>query len=134
MEADRMTLFDVAVLKAKCDTVITGTVAIWIEDDMVRFRAFGVSWTITRTEGCALADDIRRELYEEGPFDPSCYKGPGLIVSTDHENTVSIGYAGENAKLVLDDMDAEALADWLKGETVCEFDDIPDYSEEGDIE
>lgn len=120
-------IHDIAVYKSGCQTNIEGNVAAWVEDGNVHVRAFGVNWTFTQKEGYALADDIRNA--REGGWNPR-----SSSFEVFEWNDDEYGIAKGEATLILQCFDIDDLADWLEGKTVCEFDDIPDYSEEGDIE
>ena len=108
---------NIAVYRSGCQTNIEGDVAAWVEDGNVHIRAFGVNWTLTQEEGYALADDIRDA--REGGWKPQSS-------SFDEWYGISKG----EATLILQGYDIDDLADWLKGETECEFDDLPDNCEE----
>ena len=93
-------------------TVIDGRVAAWKDDREVHIRAFGVSWTLSSEDARKLARDIRRELDDDEPHPWA--KDTYYSVNSD-EWTVSIRYGFDDTVLVLDNMDAEMLADWLEG-------------------
>ena len=95
-------------------TVIEGRADAWKNERGVHIRAFGVSWILTPEEARRLARDIRCELDDEYLYDPWA-AGWDYMVDSD-EYTVSIRYkADDNTVLVIDNMDAEMLADWLEG-------------------
>ena len=94
-------------------TVIEGRVAAWKSDRGVHIRAFGVSWTLSSEDVQKLARDIRDELRDDEPYNPRT-RDTYYSVDSD-EWTVSIRYGFEDTVLVLDNMDAEMLADWLEG-------------------
>lgn len=98
-------------------TVVEGRAVVRRDErGMVRiccYGASGVDWVLTPELALSLAHDIRCELdddvamYEPQAWD-CCYRAEA------DEYTVSIRH-GEDATLVLDNMDAEMLADWLEG-------------------
>lgn len=94
-------------------TVIEGRAAAWKDDRGVNIRAFGVSWKLSSEDARRLARDIRQELDDDEPRGPRS-RDTYYTVDSD-EWTVSIRYGFEDTVLVLDNMDAEMLADWLEG-------------------
>lgn len=98
--------------ESAASTVIEGRVAAWKSDRGVHIRAFGVSWTLSSEDVRKLARDIRRTLNDE-PFNP--WTSDAYYSVDFDEYTVSIRYGIENTVLVMDNMDAEMLADWLEG-------------------
>ena len=97
-----------------CSTVVEGRVAAWVNEKGVHIRAYGVSWIIDEEEARRLAREIRCQLDDDEPYDP--YTDTGIFEVIPDEYTVAIRYDGKDAALVLDNMDAERLADWLEGE------------------
>lgn len=97
-----------------CSTVVEGKVAAWADVRGVHVRAYGVSWVLTPEEAGRLAREIRCQLDDGEPFDP--YTDAGFFDVTADEYTVAIRYDGGDTVLVIDNMDAERLADWLEGE------------------
>lgn len=97
-----------------CSTIVEGKVAAWADVRGVHVRAFGASWVLTSDEAGRLAREIRCHLDDEEPYDP--YTDSGFFDVTTDEYTVAIRYDGGDTVLVLDNMDAEMLADWLEGE------------------
>ncbi len=94
-------------------TVIEGRAAAWKDDRGVHIRAFGVSWTLSPEEAKRLARDIRCELDDEALYD--LWTSDTYYPVDSDEYTVSIRYGVEDTALVLDNMDAGMLADWLGG-------------------
>lgn len=72
-----------------------------------------MSWTIDEEEARRLAREIRCQLDDGEPFDP--YTDTGIFEVIPDEYTVAIRYDGGDTALVLDNMDAERLADFLEG-------------------
>lgn len=93
-------------------TVIEGRVAAWKDDNGIHIRAFGVSWVLSSEDVRKLVRDIRRILDDE-PFNP--WTSDSYYSVDSDEYTVSIRYGNENTVLVIDNMDAEMLADCLEG-------------------
>lgn len=94
--------------------VIEGRVAAWRDEKGVHIRAFGVSWILTPEVALSLAHDIRRELDDEvAMYEPWALKYCYWVEADEY--TVSIRRDGEDTSLVLDNKDAEMLADWLEG-------------------
>ena len=94
-------------------TVIEGRAAAWKDDRGVHIRAFGVSWTLSSEDARKLARDIRRELQDDGLYDP---RARDTYYSVDSDEWhVTIRYGFEDTVLVIDNMDAEMMADWLEG-------------------
>ncbi len=94
-------------------TVIEGRAAAWKDDRGVRIRAFGVSWKLSSEDARKLAREIRHELQDDEAFNPKT-RDTYYSVDSD-EYTVSIRCGSEDTVLVIDNMDAEMLADWLEG-------------------
>ena len=94
-------------------TVIEGRAAAWKDARGVHIRAFGVSWTLSSEDVQKLARDIRDELRDDEPYNPRT-RDTYYSVDSD-EYTVTIRYGDEDSCLVIDNMDAEMLADWLEG-------------------
>lgn len=101
--------------ECSASTVVEGRAAAWKDEKGVHIRALGVNWTLTPKAALSLAHDIRCELDDEvSMYEPwawaYCYR-----MEADDEHTVSIRRDDEGTALVLDNMDAEMLADWLEG-------------------
>ena len=99
----------------ECDasTVIEGRAVAWRDEGGVHILAFGVSWTLSSEDARKLAHDIGDELRDDEPYNP---RARDTYYSVDSDEwTVSIRYGFEDTVLVLDNMDAEMLADWLEG-------------------
>lgn len=96
-----------------CSTVVEGRVAAWVNERGVHIRAYGVSWIIDEEEARRLAREIRCQLDDDAPYDP--YTDTGIFEVIPDEYTVAIRYDGGDTALVLDNMDAEMLADFLEG-------------------
>lgn len=95
-------------------TVIEGRAAAWKDDRGVHIRAYGVSWTLSSEDVRKLVRDIRRVLRDDELPDPWTLDAY-YSVDSDDEYGVSIRYEVEDTLLVIDNMDAEMLADWLEG-------------------
>lgn len=95
-------------------TVIEGRMAAWKDDRGVRIRAFGVSWILSSEDARKLVRDIRR-VQDDEPYDP--WTSDAYYSVDSDEYTVSIRYGDEDSVLVIYNMDAEMLADWLEGHT-----------------
>ena len=102
-----------APFECAASTVIEGRAAAWKDDRGVHIRAFGVSWTLSSEDVRKLVRDIRRELNDDEPFDP--WTSDAYYSVDSDEWTVSIRYEVEETVLVIDNMDAGMLADWLEG-------------------
>lgn len=103
-----------APFECSASSVIEGRAAAWKDDRGTHIRAFGVSWTLSSEDARKLARDIRRELDVDEPYNPWA-KDAYYSVDAADEYTVSIRYEGDDTALVIDNMDAEMLADWLEG-------------------
>ena len=99
----------------ECDasTVIEGRAAAWKDDRGVHIRAFGVSWTLSSEDARKLVRDIRRELHDDGLYDPWTSDAHYSVDSDEY--IVSIRYEVDDTAIVISNMDAETLADWLEG-------------------
>ena len=93
---------------ASCSTCIDGSVAVWIDKNVVTMRAFGVHWRLTRDEATALAEDIESFRESGNPTD----RAPLFEVFEWNDDEVAVK-SGEST-LILGIFDADDLVAWLK--------------------
>lgn len=107
-----------APFECTASTVVEGTVVVRKDSrGMIHiccYGALGVNWILTQEAALALAHDMRLELDDDVAMYEAWAQRYCYWVEAD-EYTVSIRRDGEKTSLVLDNMDAEMLADWLEG-------------------